>query len=406
MIKIRSVFIGNFSLPKKHQVYGLKNYAGFYNELANDSSTDEVDVFAGYLLPNEVGYDFSFEEQLSDSINFTLSKGNTPTTKLLAFIRNNLLLFLRLTFFSLKKGNYFIFLPSPMGVWSVLILTLFKRKKTLGIYIGGYYGREQAFEKRKGKVKKIIKKLAASIVDKLVVYSIKKSDYVITSSYEYYYTYNSFENIFLTPPLLNVEESDIQITHFKGEEQIITYCGEFRHAKGIVDLVKAFILLVKEGRIDNCKLKLIGSGQAEQELYNLVEQNEIKDLVIFCGQIKDRAKLKEELGRSTIFVLPSYSEGFPRVAYECFTLQVPTILTPVGGIPYFVKDKIHSLFTQPGDVEALAVNIENLIKDKCLQKKLKESAKGLMIKSVFPRIKTDLSLAKMIIKRIDNIMAK
>lgn len=399
---LRTVHIGNFAYPDKQNVYSLKSYAKFYNELAQ-GSTSKVTVFAGYIGPGETGFDFSYEEKLSNEIDFVLSKGNTPTTDILPFIWNNLVLFTRLTLFSFRKADYFVFLPSPIGVWSTLLVSLLKRKHTLGIYLGGYYGLEQCFEKRNGLLKKTIKKVAANVVERLVLYSIRKADYIITPSYELYHSFSSSGKIFLTPPLMNVEEQDLELS-FPGKDiKYITFCGELRHAKGVVDLLKAFALLIQEERVTGCRLKIIGSGQAADELQILAEENNIESLVEFCGQIKSREQLKEAIGKSTIFVLPSYSEGFPRVAYECFTLGVPTILTPVGGIPYLVKDKIHCLFTQPGNIQDLASKIEMLIKDQDMQTQLIQNAKQLMIDSIFPRVKEDISLAKLITKKKSNL---
>lgn len=400
---IRSVFIGNFAKAENGNVYSLKNYARFYNELSGNTNFEKLSVFGGYIKQGETGFDFSFEEPLNSQIHLTLSKGNTPNTPLLSFAWNNFKLFIRLMFFCLKKDNYFIFLPSPLGVFSVLIISFFRRKKSLGIYIGGHYGAEQAFEKRKGFIKKKIKKAAAVLVDKLVDYSIKKSDYIITSSYRYYHLHSADKKMFLTPPLINVSEEDLHCSFPKKKDRTITFCGELRHAKGVIDLLEAFTRLINEKRISNCKLKIIGSGQAYDEMVLLAKQNGIKDFIIFLGQIKDRDFLKEEIGNSSVFVLPSYSEGFPRVAYEAFTLGVPTVLTSVGGIPFFVKNNVHCILIKPGAVNDLATAIEILLKDENLSDRLVYNAKNLMKESVFPRIKANQSLASMVSEKVNKI---
>lgn len=399
------MFIGNFSLSKEREVYALKNYAKFYNELVEDAGIERLDVFAGYALPGDTGFEFAFEQQLSNKINFTLSRGNSTDTPVLQFIWNNLLLIARLTQFCFKKGNYFIFLPSPLGVWSVLILSVFRRATKLGVYIGGHYGREQTVEKRSGSVKKAIKRMAAIAVDKLVIYAIRKSDFVITSSYEYHHLFNDTGKVFLTPPLLNVQEVDLHVAPAGSDKKYITFCGELRHAKGVVDLLNAFIQLVKTGRFSEYRLKIIGSGQALQELKVLAEQNGISDRVVFCGQIKDKSRLKEELLDSVIFVLPSYSEGFPRVAYESFTLGVPTILTPVGGIAFLVKDGEHCLLSEPGNVSDLANKMSLLLGDEDLRLSLAIKARQLMIDQIFPRIRKHGSLSRMIVSMMDQLPA-
>ena len=403
MKNLRCVHIGNFALPQKKHVYSLKSYAKFYNELAHNQGKVQVSVFAGYIRPGETGFDFSFEEKLSDTIQFTLPKGNTPDSKLFSFLWNNFRLLFPLFSFCLKKGDYFIFLPSPYGIISVLLVTLFQRKKSLGIYIGGYYGREQAFEKRKGNIKRRMKKFSAVLVDRLINYAILKADYVITSSYEYHYNHSSLQKVHLTPPLINVDECDLTRSLEKCNKNLITFCGELRHAKGVIDLMHAFIQLVKENGETNCKLKFIGSGQAHEELLQLAAANGIAEKVIFCGQIKDEKKLKEEIGSSAVFVLPSYSEGFPRVAYEAFTLGVPAILTPVGGIPFFVKHNEHCLLVQPGNKGELVSAISSLLNDNSLHSKLQLNARLLMANSVFPRIQQHGSLAKMVERMINKV---
>jgi glycosyltransferase involved in cell wall biosynthesis len=399
--RIRSVFIGNFAKAENGGIYSLKNYARFYNELSENKGFEKLSVFGGFINHGEIGFDFSFEEPLNNQIHFVLSRGNTPNTPLFSFAWNNFKLLIRLTFFCLKKGNYFVFLPSPLGVFSVLIISFFRRKKTLGIYIGGHYGAEQAFEKRKGFIKKKIKKAAAVIVDKLVNYAIKKSDYIITSSYRYYHLHSANKKTFLTPPLINVSEEDLNCSFPDKMDKTITFCGELRHAKGVLDLLEAFTRLINEKRITNCKLKIIGSGQAYDEMVLLAKQNGINDFIIFLGQIKDRNLLKAEIGRSSVFVLPSYSEGFPRVAYEAFTLGVPTVLTPVGGIPFFVKNNIHCILIEPGAVKDLATAIETLLNDENLGSRLVFNAKELMKDSVFPRIKACQSLASMVGEKVN-----
>lgn len=398
MIKhLRAVFIGNFAMPERKHVYSLKSYATFFNSLVEDQQID-LSIFAGYIVPGEAGFEFSNEKRLNERIRFRLSKGNTPTTKLLPFIWNNTLLLLRLTLYSLKKGDYFMFLPSPIGVWSAVITIVFKRKKTLGLYIGGYYQAEQSFEQRKGSIKRWFKKQTASVVERLLRYIIKNADYIITSSYEIHHSLGNTGKTFLTPPMINVDCRDLDYKPQVADQRYITFCGELRHAKGIFDLLESFYLLISQKRIAGYKLKIIGSGHAFEEMRQFVKDKNIEEAVFFAGQIKDQQCLKEALASSSIFVLPSYSEGFPRVAYECFTLGVPSILTPVGGIPFFVKDCVHCLFSEPGNVENLALKIETLLKDDSLRNRLSLNAKELMKQIVFPRIEKEGSLAKMVTK--------
>lgn len=400
-IEIKTIFIGNLSKRFTGEIYALKNYSEFYNEL--HGLCRRVQVFAGTLKEWQLGYEFSNDVQLNKNIIPVLLPGNAPDTPFLAFIFNNLRIYFRLIYYCRNKNHYFIFLPSPMGLFGVLTTLIYQKKKSLGIYVGGHYEQEQKYEVRKSKFKKFMKDRLSHSIEKLVRYSISKSDYVITSSYKYYYEHKDRGNIYLTAPSINVDEFDLSNT---GQEvlieenkrsHVLTFCGELRHAKGVIDLLNAFILLISDKQNRNYTLKIIGSGQALPELINIVYQNKIENKVYFCGQIKDKEQLKKELKNSTIFILPSYSEGFPRVAYECFTLGIPTILSPVGGIPYLVEDNIHCLFVKPGDIYDIKKKIETLISNRDLRARIIKNAKDVMVKNIFPRIRKEGSLAQMVV---------
>ena len=185
LTEIKIVHIGNFSIRNDGSIYSLKNYAQFFNQMSDLS--EKVSVFGSTLTKGDTGFKFLNEVRLSPKIFLTLSRGNTPHTSIPLFILNNLLILRKLAFYCWRRVHYFIFLPSPMGVLSLLYIVAYRRKKSLGIYIGGHYQAEQKFEKRKGFIKKILKRSIALIMENLVEYAIMKSDYTITSSYKYYY---------------------------------------------------------------------------------------------------------------------------------------------------------------------------------------------------------------------------
>ncbi|KIC94631.1 glycosyltransferase [Flavihumibacter solisilvae] len=399
---MRVVHIGNVAKGKDGEIYCLKNYAAFYEELAGYISNPEV--YAGFIEEGDMGFDFLNEQPISRQINFTLAPGNTPDTATGSFFLNNFRLIWRLLRFSGAKQHYFVFLPSPLGIFSAWVVMKLKRKKSLGIYIGGYYGREQQYETRKQGIKRVIKRFMSDRIDRYITSLVEKSDYTITSSYEYFEQFKMYGRIFLTPPLMNVGVTDlVPVEGSQQRSKFITYCGELRHAKGIIDLVNAFVVLSKEEKFSEYKLKIIGSGQALEELRNIVDSNGLGDRVVFCGQVKNALRLKQEIADSAFFVLPSYSEGFPRVAYECFTLGVPTILTPVGGIPFLVKDREHCLFCKPGDTTSIVEAMRDMVTDQQLRQKLAENARRLMSQNIFPRIQRDVSLANMIVNKVEQL---
>ena len=57
-------------------------------------------------------------------------------------------------------------------------------------------------------------------------------------------------------------------------------------------------------------------------------------------------------------LLPSASEGLPRVAIEAFVRGRAVVGARAGGIPDIVEDGVNGLLVEPGDVDALAAAIE------------------------------------------------
>jgi glycosyltransferase involved in cell wall biosynthesis len=60
------------------------------------------------------------------------------------------------------------------------------------------------------------------------------------------------------------------------------------------------------------------------------------------------------LDEAAVFVLPSFSEGLPRVAMEAFARGRAVVGARAGGIPDIVEDGVSGLLVPPDDAEALA----------------------------------------------------
>jgi glycosyltransferase involved in cell wall biosynthesis len=87
------------------------------------------------------------------------------------------------------------------------------------------------------------------------------------------------------------------------------------------------------------------------------------------GAAKDR-----ELMQATIYVLPSYAEGLPMGVLEAMAVGTPTIATTVGGIPDAIENGVSGFLVEPGDVDALAARIEQLLADAGLRERFAAAA--------------------------------
>jgi sugar transferase (PEP-CTERM/EpsH1 system associated) len=99
------------------------------------------------------------------------------------------------------------------------------------------------------------------------------------------------------------------------------------------------------------RLAVAGSGPCEAELKDLAATLRITGSVEFLGEVRDVPAL---LGRASLFVLPSITEGMPLTVLEAMACGLPVIATSVGGTPEAVKHGLTGLLVASGDVRAMA----------------------------------------------------
>ncbi len=114
---------------------------------------------------------------------------------------------------------------------------------------------------------------------------------------------------------------------------------------------KGYDLLIRalEG-LNDFKLILIGSGNIQDELEELVKNHKVN--VEFKGMI-DHSQIIDYLQNSDIFVLPSLNEGMSISLLEAISCGLPAIVTDVGGSKELVKNNINGFMIEKGSVEQL-----------------------------------------------------
>ncbi|MEO8033373.1 MAG: glycosyltransferase [Acidobacteriota bacterium] len=153
-------------------------------------------------------------------------------------------------------------------------------------------------------------------------------------------------------------------THEAGGKTIL-YVGRFAPEKGVDVLVRAFARLADP----DARLRLIGGGSEKDRLGALVKELRISERVDFPGSIVDRAALREEYRKATLFVLPSRTEGLGCVLLEAMAAATPIVATRVGGIPDLVADRENGLLVESENPEALGAGIQQMLDDKALRKR-------------------------------------
>lgn len=138
------------------------------------------------------------------------------------------------------------------------------------------------------------------------------------------------------------------------EKSIITV-GRLSKEKGHKDLIEAFSKIKDK----SWRLDIVGDGIEKENLEKLVSNLGIKDQVFFHGHKKD---FKTILAKASIFVLPSYYEGFPNSLVEAMSVPLACIASDcVAGPSEIIKHNENGFLYETGNVNSLTSLLDDLI---------------------------------------------
>lgn len=140
----------------------------------------------------------------------------------------------------------------------------------------------------------------------------------------------------------------------------VLFLGELGKRKGCYDIPR-IIKLVSE-KVPEVKFVLCGAGSVldENAIKKAIRDLRIQKHAIFPGWV--RAEEKEKVLRDAdVFLLPSYNEGMPMSILDAMGYGLPVISTNAGGIPKIVHNGVNGLCCTPGDVDAMAKGIIELL---------------------------------------------
>lgn len=107
----------------------------------------------------------------------------------------------------------------------------------------------------------------------------------------------------------------------------IIYVGRLSWEKGLQRLIMASRLILKKEPL--LKVNIVGYGELEQELRQMVSDYQLESVVNFMGP-KTADEIAFILGENEIFVLPSYYENCPVSLLEAQVKGVPCLVTNNG----------------------------------------------------------------------------
>jgi glycosyltransferase involved in cell wall biosynthesis len=146
----------------------------------------------------------------------------------------------------------------------------------------------------------------------------------------------------------------------------VLFVGVLERYKNVEGLAAAWRLAAQ--RVPDAQLHLVGMGTLTEVAAGLAREG------VEWDRRLEPDKVAAAFDASRALLLPSASEGLPRIGVESFLRGRGVVGTRAGGIPDLVEDEVSGLLVELGDTEGLAGAIERVLIEDGLASRLGENA--------------------------------
>lgn len=268
---------------------------------------------------------------------------------------------------SLIHANWLI----PSGLVAVLYKLLFKRKtRIISTLLGA-----DIWSFNNGLTKHVLM-FAFNKIDVITAQSIPLLEEIIRLGYKgkSHLLPLGVDTKKFTPetPINNIRNK------YKIKGFFLLFVGSIIERKGVKPLVEAMVLLKK--RNDNFKLLIVGSGNLEHRLQLMINQNGLENHVVMTGPIPNE-ELPPFFSSADIFVLPSFSEGFPLVVMEAISSGTVPVVSDLSVFADNENRDILFNLVKAGNAENIAQVLVKLMDNPDEIKKRKDSLRKFAIEN-------------------------
>lgn len=280
--------------------------------VSNISMNLPKDKYKVYLiLFDSSSIEYPYSGQL---IDINIKANNNPILKLINFLRRYLEIKKIKTIYKIDTSISFLEGPNLLNI-------LTKRKDKVVVSVRGYTSKQ--YKDIYSWISRHFLKTLYNNADTIVTVSnLIKNDLAIN--------YNINENKMLTIynpydlekiEKLSKELIEDEYQHiFKGN--VVITVGRLNYAKGHWHLIRTFKKINNYNK--DIKLVILGEGELRGYLQELIDNLDLNNNVFLLGFKNNPYKY---IKRSSIFILPSLSEGFPNALAEAMACEIPVIST-------------------------------------------------------------------------------
>jgi glycosyltransferase involved in cell wall biosynthesis len=148
------------------------------------------------------------------------------------------------------------------------------------------------------------------------------------------------------------------VPHTGDGKTILCVARQYRR-KHVADLLRAMPLVRRA--VPEARALVVGDGPEHANLQLFRAELSLGEAVQLLGEIPDDDAVALLYRRADVFCLPSIQEGFGIVFLEAMASGLPVVATTAAAIPEVVPQDKAGLLVPPGDVEALAAALVQLL---------------------------------------------
>lgn len=163
-------------------------------------------------------------------------------------------------------------------------------------------------------------------------------------------------------PVPTAEAKPLLASHYGVTGPFILFTGTLEPRKNVAGLVRAFSRLA-----DGIPHRLVlagGLGWKPGNTLDAIADSGVRDRIVRTGFVPE-AHVPAFYSAADVFVFPSHYEGFGLPVLEAMRCGCPVIAADTSSLPEVVGDA--GILTPPGDDEALATAIQEVLQDEPLR---------------------------------------
>ncbi|MDH4197926.1 MAG: glycosyltransferase family 4 protein, partial [Candidatus Aminicenantes bacterium] len=149
-------------------------------------------------------------------------------------------------------------------------------------------------------------------------------------------------------------------------ERFLLFVGAIEPRKNLPNVLNALDLLRRRG----VEIPLVVAGREGEDsaaVRKRLAELGLERAVRFLGYRSDR-EIRDLYRLASVFVFPSFSEGFGLPVIEAMASGVPVITSAAGALPEVAGDAV--LYVRPDDPEDIAVRIAEVLSDGAVARRL------------------------------------